>query len=145
MDSKEKELATLIDSIGNKIKKKMAFNSCEICDIPFRDIILINYIGFENKTMTEIANELNTTPGAATIIVDKLIQKKFLKREKNEKIDRRKVFISLNTKGKKIYESHLKYKIKIAQIMLKSFNMKEKNEIIKLMTKINTNLNKDNN
>lgn len=143
MTAEEIILAGLIDEIGRKIKKQLG--NCELChsdEYSIRDLTIVDFIGKNKKTMGDIAEELELTPGTITPIVDKLIENKILKRERDETIDRRKVFISLDKKGENIYNKHLESKLKIANIMMKAFSRTEKQETIDLMKKISTNLDK---
>lgn len=143
MATKEEILSELIHSIGHKIKKRSSYQcDNELSDISFRDLELIEFIGTNKKTMSEIAEEINLTAGTVTTLVDKLIENKFLKRERDEEIDRRKVFISLDKKAKKVFMAHAKVKLEIANIMLENFKDKEKDKVIDIMSKINDNLSK---
>ena len=83
------------------------------------------------------------TPGTVTPIIDKLIADNFLQRERNEEVDRRKVFIYLDKKGKGIYDKHLESKLKVAKVMMKNFNKDEKDQTIEVMKKVSENLSKN--
>lgn len=142
MTSKEQELAMLIEAIGNQVKRKLS-NSQTLCDLPLRDLQVIDFIEKSKKTMGEIAEEFDLTPGTITPLIDKLIEKDLLKRERDESIDRRKVFVSLSDYGIKAYKDHKKEKLKIAKIMLSSIEEVEKERIIISMKKIAENLKKN--
>lgn len=140
MSSKEEILANLIDEVSHNIKKKMNCSISECGNISLRDLNLIEFIGKEKKTMGEISDELNLTPGTITPIVDKMISEGFLQRERDEDIDRRKVFISIDKKGKELYDKLMESKLKIAKLMLNSFNKEEKEKAVELMKMIAENL-----
>ena len=63
-------------------------------------------------TVNHLAETANTTPGAVTQIVDGLIAKGFLERQKDE-TDKRKVFVQFSTEGKEKYnrmkEKHMQF------------------------------------
>ncbi|MDA3856049.1 MAG: MarR family transcriptional regulator [Candidatus Woesearchaeota archaeon] len=142
MVSKEQELAMLIEAIGTQVKRKLA-NSKTLCELPLRDLQVIDFIEKSKKTMGEIAEEFDLTPGTITPLIDKLIEKDLLKRERDESIDRRKVFVSLSDHGIEAYKDHKKQKLKIAKIMLSSIDETEKERIVSSMRKIVENLTKN--
>ena len=139
MTKDEEILAQLIDEIGKKMKKHLScFGDAD--DISFRDISIIDFIGYNKKTMGEIAEEMNLTPGTITPAVDKMISNKYLKRERDEEIDRRKVFIFLDKKGLDIYTKHFESKLKVSKAMLKTFKSSDRKEVISIMKQIKDNL-----
>lgn len=143
MDSKEEILSELIDNIGYKIKSKINFCQDDNCpDLSLRDLAIIDFVGKEKKTMTDISEKLNLCASTTTPIIDKLISQKLLKRERCENIDRRKVFISLGTNGINICQKHKKAKLLVSKLMLNGFNESEKEELINIMNKISQNLEK---
>ena len=135
-------LAELIDSISKKLKRQLR-KHCEEenLEISLRDLDVLHFIGKNKKTMGEIATELNLTPGTITPIIDKLIAHNILQRERDENIDRRKVFVSLSESGEKLYNKHKYAQLQVATLMMNSFSKKDKTDTINVMKKINDNLN----
>lgn len=106
MKTKETKFYKLFGEIGREFKKRIACVPEEFAsDISIRNIQIIEYIEFGQKTMSEIAETFNLTPGSVTSLVDNMVEKQYLRRERNDEIDRRKVFISLAENGRKIYEN----------------------------------------
>ncbi|MBI2349537.1 MAG: MarR family transcriptional regulator [Deltaproteobacteria bacterium] len=58
-------------------------------------------------TMTELAKECNLVMSSATGVVDRLVDRGYVKRTRNDEEDRRKVFVELDRKGEKIYQELL--------------------------------------
>ncbi|MBI2210028.1 MAG: MarR family transcriptional regulator [Deltaproteobacteria bacterium] len=58
-------------------------------------------------TMTELAKECNLVMSSTTGVVDRLVDRGYVKRTRNDEEDRRKVFVELDRKGEKIYQELL--------------------------------------
>lgn len=137
MEAKETKFYNLFNEIGREFKKKISCVPENIdSDISIRNIQIIEFIGLEQKTMSEIAETFNLTPGSVTSVVDNMVDKKYLKRERNDDIDRRKVFISLAENGKKFHK-HMVRAHKIAVIsMLEDITEEDADKMVKLMQKM---------
>lgn len=72
------------------------------------ELHLIEAIGDESLTMNELAERIGITMGTATVAVAKLTEKGFIIRARAS-TDRRKVYVSLTTKGKKALQYHNNY------------------------------------
>jgi DNA-binding MarR family transcriptional regulator len=144
MRDKSEELSDLIVDISKKFKNKL---SCGIedfaLDLSVKDIGLIDFIGKDKKIMGEISEELSLTPGTVTAIVDNLVSLKYLKRERDESIDRRKIFISLDRRGKKLYEYLMKQRLEISKVILENLNDYDQDKMLELFRKINWSLDKN--
>lgn len=137
MEEKEIKFYQLFNQIGREFKKKLACVPEEFgSELSIRNIQIIEYIGIEQKTMSEIAEVFDLTPGSLTTVVDNMVDKNYLKRERNDEIDRRKVFISLDEKGKKIYKKMIRtHKIAVIS-MLEDVSEKEAEKVLKIMEKM---------
>jgi len=104
--------------------------------------VLIYLCEHKKAKMSDIAKDANVKLPTMTEIVDKLVKKGILKRERDE-IDRRNVWISVSdnikNKTKKIMQSHDRYIEKI----LSALTMEEKKQAINIINKIVNNLNKE--
>lgn len=82
----------------------------------------INLIG-ENSgiTISELANKTNRTKGAISQMVEKLINKDIVYKEKDS-VDQRRVFLNLTEKGKQIFDYHKKLDEKEYSKIIKKLN-----------------------
>lgn len=144
MKTKTDEISDIVLAISKKFKQKL---SCGVIDLApnlsLKDISLIELIGTSKKTMGEIATEVNLTPGTITPIVDRLVKLKYLRRERDEKLDRRKIFITLDKKGEKIDQILLKERLKLSRAILKDLDEIEQDIVLELFNKILLNLEND--
>ena len=137
METKETKFYKLFNEIGMEFKKKLTCIPEQFgLDLSIRNVQIIEYIGFEQKTMSEIAEAFNLTPGSLTTVVDNMVENNYLIREKNYDLDKRKVFISLGDSGKKIQKVMARTN-KIAIIsMLEDISEKEADKMISQMQKM---------
>ncbi len=89
----------------------------------------------EGLMMSELGNRLDISLSTATGIIDRLIEKKLVKRERNG-VDRRVVRVVLTNKGKKTNQAYQKQKKELFGKMLAALDTKEKGELIKILEKI---------
>ncbi len=85
--------------------------------------------------MSEIGRRLDITLSTATGIIDRLIEKKLVKRERNHG-DRRVVRVSLTYKGRRINEAYQDQKKEIFGMILDVLDPREQNELIMILEKI---------
>jgi len=135
----EGKLASNIKIVRKKFNSFLLNSMPEIKENYFtaNDYIIFEFIGNKKKTMNEISEELKLTPGTTTTIIDKLIDKDYVKRERDEKIDRRKVFISLSVKGKKLYTKSLENQKKFSKKILNKLTKQEEKDLFGILKKIN--------
>ncbi len=133
------KLSIYFQIIGDEFKKEAICNLKTECSI--RDMKISEFLTNGKKTMSQISDKLNLTPGSTTTAIDSLIEKKIVKREFDEN-DRRKVFISLTVKGKEIAKEIVKSHMIISEKILKQLNNKEQILFLELLDKICSNLNK---
>ena len=144
MVDKSGELSDLIIAISKKFKYKLSNDIENVApDLSIKDINLIDFIGSAKKTMGEIAQEMDLTPGTVTLVVDKLISKGYLKRERDEGLDRRKVFISLDEKGVKVNSFLLKQRVDISKSILSSLSDYDQDKVLEIFKRINEGLSKN--
>ena len=80
------------------------------------ELHVIEAVGNDELTMNELSDKLGITMGTATVAVNKLNDKGFIKRERSSD-DRRKVFVTLSKKGLEALKYHdLFHKTIIAKI-----------------------------
>lgn len=89
----------------------------------------------EGLMMSEIGRRLDITLSTATGIIDRLIEKKLVKRERNHG-DRRVVRVLLTDKGRKTNEAYQDQKKEIFGMILDVLDPREQGELIKIFEKI---------
>jgi DNA-binding MarR family transcriptional regulator len=135
MASRKERFAFCLNVIGKNFKKS-ACNSDEFPkDFSIKDVSVLHLLGEHPMMMSELASELEITPGTMTTKVDTLIKKKFVERAFDAD-DRRKVYIQLTTKGENIFNVIMDKHLEMSGILLKKLNPEEQETLIKLSEKM---------
>ena len=85
--------------------------------------------------MSDIGRRLDITLSTATGIIDRLIEKKLVKRERKHG-DRRVVRVLLTEKGRKANEAYQDQKKEIFGMILDVLNPREQEELIMILEKV---------
>jgi DNA-binding MarR family transcriptional regulator len=102
-------------------------------ELTFSQVEVFHFIGPSGKkTMREIAEYLKITPPSATEII-KEMEKKSLVKRKNDKKDRRIVYITLSSTAKTLFTSALKHKEAILKKMTSKLNKKDKDSLERII------------
>lgn len=105
-------------------------------NISVRELHLISFVGKNEKViMSEIAEFIDVPMSTATGIVDKLVQKSYLKRSHSE-FDRRTVQIELDAEGLSAYHQLTDMKQSMACHILNMLTESETNTLVKILDKI---------
>lgn len=141
-EKKVEDLTTCLDNIVQyfifKIHDPNSFSCPE--DINKKEISVIEVIGKKEPcTMTEIADGVNLAVSTLTGIIDTLVSKEYVKRERSKK-DRRTVNVVLSEKGKKVYNSHHEVHLMMSKSLLSYLEEEEQVEFIRLFKKISDKL-----
>ena len=107
--------------------------------ITFTELHVIEAIGKETITMNELSDRLGITMGTATVAINKLTEKGFIKRVRSEQ-DRRKVFVSLTKKGVEALVYHNNYHRMIMKAMTENIAESELENFMKVFETILKNL-----
>lgn len=114
-----------------------AIQSGEFKDLSVTEMHTIEAIGmYTQKTMSEVANELNITVGTLTIAINNLVKKGYVQRSKSEK-DRRIVQISLTKRGKLVYRIHSKFHSDMIKETISGLTDEEEEVLITSLEKLN--------
>lgn len=109
-------------------------------DIAISHIVVIDVLSEKGTcTMGEIAKALNLTMSAATSIVDKMIEKGLVSRER-DKSDRRVVRVSLVSGGKALAKKIYIFRKNVSKDLYSSLTIEEKNVHMVIMKKIYDNV-----
>ena len=108
-----------------------------ISDLSITEIHTLEAIGmYDQKSMSEVAQNLKITVGTLTTAINKLIKKEYVERKRIEE-DRRVVLIKLTKKGKLAYRLHDKFHKDMVNTAVDGLNDKEEEVLIHSLTKIN--------
>jgi len=105
-------------------------------EVTFHEIHTIEIIGNQSEiTMRELASKASVKQSTMTVMVDKLIKKGFVKRNRSED-DRRIVLVQLSKHGEMARAEHKKIHKNITNFWLKILSEKERSDLMKIMEKI---------
>lgn len=104
------------------------------------ELHVIEAIGNDSLTMNELSDRLGITMGTATVAINKLNDKGFIKRERSDK-DRRKVFVCLSRKGGEALKYHDLFHKSIISKITKDLSDHELEAFTTIFSKILKNLN----
>ena len=108
-----------------------------ISDLSITEIHTLEAIGmYDQKSMSEVAQNLKITVGTLTTAINKLIKKEYVERKRIEE-DRRVVLIKMTKKGKLAYRLHDKFHKDMVNTAVDGLNDKEEEVLIHSLTKIN--------
>jgi len=82
-----------------------------------------------NKPMTLIAKKEHVTVGALTTCVNRLVQKGYLLRTRDE-MDQRVILLSITQKGKKVLKAHDKFHDDIIGLTLEGVNLAQATKVM---------------
>ncbi|MBD3425996.1 MAG: MarR family transcriptional regulator [Candidatus Omnitrophica bacterium] len=93
-------------------------------------------------SMSELAQALNLSMGAATAIIDKMIQMELVERARSSE-DRRVVNVTMRQKGSKISEEVNKMRVEATKELYSVLNESERNDYLRMIRKIYNNITKE--
>jgi DNA-binding MarR family transcriptional regulator len=109
-------------------------------DLNKKEVSVIEVIGKKEPcTMSEVAEGVNLAVSTLTGIIDTLVEKKYVLRERSQK-DRRIVNVRLSENGQKVYQSHHNTHVMMSKSILSYLENEEQIEFIRLFKKISDNL-----
>ena len=105
------------------------------------EIFLIHALGEEGRlNMTELANRMSVALSTVTGIVDRLIARGCVIRERTEE-DRRLVFVELTEKGREMFRQDREAQRRVAKEVLSNLSEAEQEELVALVRKLAGRLN----
>ena len=113
-----------------RIEEKSLKKSEELSDLSVTEIHTIEVIGEkEERTMSEIANDLSITVGTLTTAINKLIKKGYVERRRIEE-DRIIVFVKLTEKGINAIYLHKNFHDEMIKATIEKLNKQEEDVLI---------------
>ncbi len=141
--SPKRELTKLADLLlvtGRAIKESPTGASQD--PLPMGHFKVLRFIAERQlPSMRDVAEEMRITPPTATVMVDGLIAKKFVRRSADRK-DRRRILLQITTAGKDILaEQEACFKKRVTGV-LSCLNADERKQFESILTKIATSVTK---
>lgn len=125
----------LIAKFNKAQNKKHLYKGME--DLTVIEIDTIIVIGREGmKSMSYIAKKLGVSFGTPTVTIDRLIEKGYVKRIRDEE-DRRQVFIKLSDKGTEVYDSIIRLKNGLTERIFGILREDERTRLIDILSRLN--------
>lgn len=135
LESHARELIHHVDRI---IRRLLLTHDLEHAEEPFsrQEIGVVDTLGAEGPmTMGELARRLRLPLSTATRVVDRLVAREVVRRERPEE-NRRVVRVELAAKGRAFYRSALAARVAAHRAMLQTLTLDERRELIRLFRKI---------
>lgn len=139
MDKKRKILNELLVQIFNDILEieEETLKKGVLNDISVKEIHTIEAISmYEERTMSEVAQDLKITVGTLTTAINKLIKKGYVERKRIEE-DRRVVLIKLTKRGKLAYRLHEKFHNDMINATIDGLSDEEEKVLISSLDRLN--------
>lgn len=120
-------------------------SSGEAVNLNKQECRVINVVGqFQPLMMREISERSKLGVTNTTGIVDKLVKRKYLCRDRSDE-DRRIVKICLTPEGEEIYQKEIENYRKVSQAILSALDEKEQQAMLRMMRKAAIHLNQQRN
>ena len=138
---KADELTKYIAMLADLFEVAQA-SSGEAVSINKQECRVINVVGqYQPLMMREIAERAKLSITNTTGIVDKLVKRKYLRRDRSDE-DRRIVRIFLTSEGEKIYTMEIENYRRVSQAILNGLEEPEQQEMLRMMQKVAVHLNR---
>ena len=100
------------------------------------ELYALNIVGRRRRcAMTELAEDCGLGLSGVTGVVDRLVAKGCVKRGRDEEEDRRKVYVELDRKGRKIYQELLEAEMGMIITIMDSLEPKEQDALLEALGK----------
>lgn len=127
-----KQLEESFNTIANMtmVIEERTMDTKNIPNLTIGELHLIEMVNrYNNKPMTLIANKLHITVGAMTICLNRLVQKGYLLRTRDE-MDRRVILLSITPEGKKVLKYHNKFHDDIIGLALDTLSIQQAAKVL---------------
>lgn len=112
------------------------YNKGLLAELAKQEIFMLKLLGESGKTnMTDLAHRASVALSTVTGIVDKLVEKGFVTRERTEE-DRRLVFVELTQKGRRAFQQDLEVRREMGMQRLSELDEGEQEELVRLLGKM---------
>lgn len=131
---REQELMDHLEAVIRRYALTKESQNLDVCRKPELKIIEILGKG-GSLIMTDVAERALLSVSTVTSIMDSLVEKNLVRRERSEQ-DRRVVWVELTREGRKVYQELLEFHLRIVRGMLNALNRDEQDTLIGLFRKI---------
>jgi DNA-binding MarR family transcriptional regulator len=108
-----------------------------------QELNIISIVGRSGSViMREIAEQVHLAVSSVTPTVDKLVEKKLVRRERSEE-DRRIVTVALSEKGQKIYQMEVESYMRLSASILQALDDQEQEQFLGYFRKVAASLRMD--
>lgn len=129
---KLEESFNTVVNMGNVIEER-TMDTKNIPDLTIGELHVIEAVNMNNnKPMTLIAKKMHVTVGSLTICVNRLVQKGYLLRTRDE-MDHRVILLSITQQGKKVLKFHDKFHDDVLGILLDTIPLQQ---AVKVMSQL---------
>ena len=139
MERNNKVLNELLVQLFNDILQieENTLKSGNLSDLSVTELHTIVAIGmYQERTMSEVAQDLRITVGTLTTAINKLIKKGYVERKRIEE-DRRVVLVHLTKRGKLAYRLHEKFHNDMISDTINGVSEKEEKVLISSLERLN--------
>lgn len=139
MERKNKVLNELLVQLFNNIIEieENTLKNGNLSDLSVTELHTIGAISmYQERTMTEVAQDLKITVGTLTTAINKLIKKGYVERKRIEE-DRRVVLVHLTKRGKLAYRLHEKFHNDMINDTINGISEKEEEVLISSLERLN--------
>ena len=140
MDKSKKVINELLVRLFNDIIniEEANLRNGEISDLSVTELHTIEAIGINSeRTMSEVAVDLNITVGTLTTAINKLIKKGYVERKRIEE-DRRVVLINLTEKGELAFNLHQEFHNNMVNETINGLTESEEEILISSLERLTT-------
>ncbi len=127
-----KQLEESFNTVANLtwVIEERTMDTKNIPDLTLGEVHVLEMVNkYNNKPMTLIAKKLHVTVGALTIGVNRLAQKGYLLRIRDE-MDRRVILLSITQQGKKVLKFHDKFHSDILGLVLDTMTLQQATKVM---------------
>ena len=111
--------------------------------ISFPQMVALDYASHHSKVkMTDLSKVLSIQLSSTTVLVDRLIRQKMLKRERDDQ-DRRLVWVTVTPKGKRVVSQILEQKRRSIKGIFRVLTERERDQYLGILSKVYGHLKKE--
>lgn len=135
-DEKARRLVDHLQTVMEGAEGAVKTNSAVCEALSSQEIRVLSAVGRNDRCiMSAIANAIRLSLSGATSLIDRLVEKKLVRRDRSAE-DRRVVQVELTHEGKELHAAATETQVQFARGLLKALNAEEQDEFLALFRKI---------